>query len=72
MNDNILISNQNLPFEVTISAPIHLQCVDITPKLEYYNAQGGKGMVTRSNYLRFNYGCNWCSSNQDDTGIRFN
>ena len=52
MNDNILISNQNMPHELTISAPIHLQYgIDITSGVQYYNAQGGKGMVSRCNYI---------------------
>ena len=70
MNDNILISNQNIQYEVTISAPINMQYgINITPGLQYYNAQGGKGSVVRSNYIRFNYGRQWCISNQDDTGL---
>ena len=43
--------------------------INITPGLQYYNTQGGKGSVVRSNYIRFNYGRQWCISNQDDTGL---
>ena len=70
MNDNILISNLSLPYELTISAPINIQYGSaIIPGFQTYNAQGGKGTVTRSNYIRFNYGREWCISNQDDTGV---
>ena len=36
---------------------------------KYNNAQGGKVYVTRSNYIRFNYGRTCCVSNQDDAGV---
>ena len=57
MTDNILISNPNIPYEVTISAPINIQYGStIIPGFQTNNAQGGKGPVIRSNYIRFNYG----------------
>ena len=35
MNDNILISNQNIPYELTISAPINIQYgINIIPSSE--------------------------------------
>ena len=43
--------------------------INIIPSYETYNAQGGKSIVTRSNYLRFNYGREWCISNQDNLGV---
>ena len=70
LNSSSVISNQNLPYELTISAPINIQYgSSIIPGYQTYNAQGGKGTVTRSNYIRFNYGREWCISNQDDTGV---
>ena len=57
----ILISNQNIQYEVTISAPKNLQYgINITPGLQYYNSQGEKGSFVRSNYIRFNCGRQWC------------
>ena len=68
LNSNLLISNQNLPYELTISAPINLNYgVDIIPGWEYYNPGGGGSNVTRLNYLRFAYGRNWCISCLDDS-----
>ena len=43
MNGNTLLSNQN---------NVHLQYgIDIMPGYKHYNAQGGKGYVTRSHYI---------------------
>lgn len=42
--------------------------IAINPKQETYNAQGGAGFKTRYNYVRFNYGRQWCISPEYDNG----
>ena len=69
LNSSLLISNQNLPYELTISAAINLNYgVDIQPGWEHYNAGGGANFVDRFNYIRFDYGREWCISAIDDNG----
>ena len=68
LNSSLLVSNQNLPYELTISAAINLNYgVDIIPGWETYNTQGGANTVSCLNYLRFVYGRNWCISCLDDS-----
>ena len=54
-----------------MSTPINLQygMNFFSPGFHICNAQGGKGIVTRSNYITFNNGRHWCISNQDDTRV---
>ena len=42
--------------------------IAIYPKQETYNAQGGAGFKTRYNYIRFNYGRQWCISPENNDG----
>ena len=76
MSDNIFnnyattITTTNLQNQINNFSPINLQYgINIIPSNETYNAQGGKGTVTRSNYIRFNYGRQWCISNQDNASV---
>ena len=70
LNDATNITTTSLQNQINKFSPINLLYgINIIPSSETYNAQGGKGTVTRSNYIRFNYGREWCISNQDDSGI---
>ena len=54
MNNNILILNQNLPYELIISAPINLMCsMYLKAGMDRYDAGGGVNAVSRLNFLRF-------------------
>ena len=69
-NSNLNTTTTNLQNQINNFSPINLQYgINIIPSSETYNAQGGKGIVTRSTYIRFNYGREWCISNQDDAGV---
>ena len=71
LNSNLLISNQNQNYQLTISAPVNVNYgIDIMPGWESYNAlQNGTLNVSRFNYIRFNYGRQWNISAIDDTGL---